>query len=526
MRRNRPNQLADVIDLKTEQVEGVSIESAHLAFYDHLGRRCAVFASRAFPKADRPAPIVVHCPGGGQAVRPRDLTYLVAQGFAAVSFDWQIGAAAPDRASRWPDGVVSQKSHFEDMDQMVLPLAVQAAGVAIDWMASDARSRAVDVGVTGISWGGYLTWVINACEPRIKAAVPVYGCGGIFEREIEYMLQWDVPEDMQKQWQQAWDPTSLVDNQIAPVCYLSATNDFFGWHTLANTMLDQLPAARRRSVNPNSSHHLDVTDANTGIAFLRYHIDGGPAMPPEPMLDTNFLVDLRGGDAVDTTIWWTPSRGIDPHRCWLPGLPNDRNRIQQAFARVTYENGITLNSPLRQFDRRQADRSAVRLAARGMPVAAEWPDAIAGLGISPGFSTTQYWGQHCTLEYEQGDRRKVRFIPTDDPPVSFGFTFLGLADPAWNDGAVTGLSFDIEIGQPMPDTLQVVLRRGKRQSNCGVADVPLQRIADGLYRLTLRLDHFDNAPDDLTWQDVRLVMVTAGEPLGHPVLGPIRRLTD
>ena len=33
------------------------------------------------------------------------------------------------------------------------------------------------IGITGISWGGYLTCIVAGLDDRLKVAVPVYGCG-------------------------------------------------------------------------------------------------------------------------------------------------------------------------------------------------------------------------------------------------------------------------------------------------------------------------------------------------------------
>ena len=39
-------------------------------------------------------------------------------------------------------------------------------------------------GVTGISWGGYLTCIVAGVDDRFKVAVPVYGCGFLHENSV------------------------------------------------------------------------------------------------------------------------------------------------------------------------------------------------------------------------------------------------------------------------------------------------------------------------------------------------------
>ena len=40
---------------------------------------------------------------------------------------------------------------------------------------------AEQIGVTGVSWGGYLTCIVDGVDSRFKFAVPVYGCGYLYE---------------------------------------------------------------------------------------------------------------------------------------------------------------------------------------------------------------------------------------------------------------------------------------------------------------------------------------------------------
>jgi len=42
-------------------------------------------------------------------------------------------------------------------------------------------------GVTGISWGGYLTCIVAGVDHRFKAATPTYGCG-FLERKIIWKI--------------------------------------------------------------------------------------------------------------------------------------------------------------------------------------------------------------------------------------------------------------------------------------------------------------------------------------------------
>ena len=55
--------------------------------------------------------------------------------------------------------------------------AVSAVVLAHSLLRSYPEVDASRIGVTGISWGGYLTCIVAGIDDRLKCAVPVYGCG-------------------------------------------------------------------------------------------------------------------------------------------------------------------------------------------------------------------------------------------------------------------------------------------------------------------------------------------------------------
>ena len=55
-------------------------------------------------------------------------------------------------------------------------------------------------GVTGISWGGYLTCIVAGVDRRFKLAVPVYGCGFYRDTAFEGELQKLRPEGADRGW--------------------------------------------------------------------------------------------------------------------------------------------------------------------------------------------------------------------------------------------------------------------------------------------------------------------------------------
>ena len=83
------------------------------------------------------------------------------------------------------------------------------------------------IGITGISWGGYLTCIVAGIDHELKVAVPVYGCGflaensawqqsGIFDR---------MSPEMRARWIENFDPSRYLAGVRCPVLFVNGTND-------------------------------------------------------------------------------------------------------------------------------------------------------------------------------------------------------------------------------------------------------------------------------------------------------------
>ena len=57
------------------------------------------------------------------------------------------------------------------------PIVIRAHSLVQSFAEVDAGLT----GLTGISWGGYLTCMTVGVDHRFKVAVPVYGCGFLHE---------------------------------------------------------------------------------------------------------------------------------------------------------------------------------------------------------------------------------------------------------------------------------------------------------------------------------------------------------
>lgn len=523
---NRPGTLrrAEPFDVQTH--DGFSIETAFLEFEDRFGRPVRLYAARCVPSSSAKLPLVVHQPGGGQTVSPADLVFLARQGFAAASFDWQIGAFDhdPKRKSRWPEGVCNQNAAIEHVEQAILPLAIQACGVVIDWMAQHPGVDASRVGVAGISWGGYLTWAVNAHEPRLKAAAPVFGCGGLWE--FGRPLHTQAKGKALAAWQSSWDALALAARQISPVCWVSSTNDFFGFHSAANALLNQLRVPHRRSCDPNNNHHVGAGESVLVVAWLKHYLAGGPAVPREPVLRDDLTIDAQDSKEdpiVEKQLWWSPPADVpDDYRCWLQSEPLGQ-RVERALGRVRYRSGLTLDTPLRSF--------VASPAAAGAPAELPdtWPDARDGTCSHWGLRSTQLHRTDVSVSAIPGDPTRSQWRVDRKDAGAVAVSFRGVADPRWNRGSgslkvdAIELNFDWQGANATALSIvgEFVMPDGRRA--VATQAVTVDPAATGA-KLLVRLDELKGRPAGATWADLKKLIVTGHITGNRFIMGPMVRV--
>ncbi|MEI6256826.1 MAG: alpha/beta fold hydrolase [Planctomycetota bacterium] len=194
------------------------------------GKPTQVFAYCGFPAGatgKSPAMVLIH--GGGGTAFPEWVKLWTDRGYVAIAMD--LAGKGVGRQPL-PDGGPDQS------DDMKFPLtaqplrdlwsyhAVAACVRAGSLLASLAEVDPDRIGVTGISWGGYLTCIVAGLDDRFKAAVPVYGCGFLADNST-WLSRFAA---MDPQWKQTWidnfDPSKHVGRAQMPMFFVNGTNDF------------------------------------------------------------------------------------------------------------------------------------------------------------------------------------------------------------------------------------------------------------------------------------------------------------
>jgi len=194
------------------------------------GKPTRIFAYYARPDGPGPFPAMVLVHGGGGKAFAAWAEHWAKRGYCAIAMD----LAGNGPAGRLPDGGPDQADttkfrEFTDADAKDLWTYHAVAAVLRGHSLLAARSE-VDrnrIGVTGISWGGYLTCIVAGIDDRLKVAVPVYGCGFLHENSV-----WLEPRiskmtlEQRDRWVSLWDPSRYLAGVSCPILFLNGSNDF------------------------------------------------------------------------------------------------------------------------------------------------------------------------------------------------------------------------------------------------------------------------------------------------------------
>jgi dienelactone hydrolase len=204
--------------------------------YDGLryhGRTNRVFAWLGVPplKPGEKAPAMVLVHGGGGTAFEAWVRLWVERGYAAIAMD-TCGQVPVGSYGKWIRDELGGPPGWGGFDQLNLPAEEQWTYHAVaDAILAHSLIRSLPevdpnkTGVTGISWGGYLTCIIAGIDTRFKLAVPVYGCGfyrdTVFGKDLE-----NLGPELADKWMSWWDPSVYLENATLPILWVNGSNDF------------------------------------------------------------------------------------------------------------------------------------------------------------------------------------------------------------------------------------------------------------------------------------------------------------
>ena len=264
------------------------VQEVYYAGEPYRGRPTRVFAYLARPDGEGafPAMLLVHG-GGGKAFRAW-AEHWARRGYVALAMD--TAGCGPDGplADGGPDQNDAGKfREFTDAEvrDMWTYHAVAAVIRGCSLLATVPGVDANRIGITGISWGGYLTCIVAGLDDRVKVAVSVYGCGFLGENSV-----WKngslakMSPDSRARWLREFDPSQYLGGVNCPFLFLNGSNDF-GYPLDSFRASSRLvsPPFRRISVVINLPHGHIWTFGEVDAFVDGVLLDGIPLPELEPM---------------------------------------------------------------------------------------------------------------------------------------------------------------------------------------------------------------------------------------------------
>ena len=199
----------------------------------YKGRPTRVFAWLGIPavKPGQKVPGMVLVHGGGGTAFEEWVRLWVGRGYAAIAMD-TCGQIPVGTYGHWVRDDQGGPPGWGGYDQIDAPRQDQWAYHAVaDAILAHSLLRSLPevdperTGVTGISWGGYLTCILAGVDPRFKLAAPVYGCGFTDQHAFAGSVTNLGPERAAR-WMAWWDPSSYLDKAPMPMLWVTGSNDF------------------------------------------------------------------------------------------------------------------------------------------------------------------------------------------------------------------------------------------------------------------------------------------------------------
>ncbi len=201
------------------------------------GRPTHVFAWYGSPAHGGPVrlPAVVLVHGGGGTAFANWVKLWNSRGYAAIAIDTCGSVPVSAGNNTWKRNPGGGPPCWDaSFDQLDWPKSDQWTYQAVsDIILANSLLRSfpeVDphrVGITGISWGAYLTTIVASIDSRFRFAVPVYGCGFLGEDSYWLPKFKEIGEVKAQEWLGLWDPSVYLRRARMPFLWVDGTNDQF-----------------------------------------------------------------------------------------------------------------------------------------------------------------------------------------------------------------------------------------------------------------------------------------------------------
>ncbi|MFA6085435.1 alpha/beta hydrolase family protein [Mucilaginibacter sp.] len=263
--------------VKTVSVNTDSVVVRRITFTSRKGVNTiyGIIASPAAP-GKYPALLVMH--GGGSYADELEgfIRKYAAQGYVAMAVD-EPGICNPGKAKlsegAWRNRPKEPDSRFDiaqSVDSSTLVDAVTAGLGAFNLLENEVNVDRNYIGITGFSWGGYMTTMLSGLlGNRVKAAYAVFGCG-FYEKGSNWKdLLGTMPEKERMAWLANFDAGRKAPGIKCPYFIEASVNDKYFWPEAVMATLNAVNAPKNLVWGPN----LDHVRLNAGERMQQLYFD-------------------------------------------------------------------------------------------------------------------------------------------------------------------------------------------------------------------------------------------------------------
>ena len=284
---------------KTYPASGFGADGVRALFYEGLayqGKATRVFAWYGLPetKTDEKLPAMVLVHGGGGTAFLEWVRLWNRRGYAAIAMDL-CGCIPRGNYGDWHRHEFGGPPGWGGFQQIDWPIedqwtyhAVSDIILANSLLRSFPKIDADRIGLTGISWGGYLTCIVSGIDQGFRFAVPVYGCGFLGDNSAWLSIFAEMGEQRSGKWLRLWDPSQYLKNTTMPMLWVTGTNDLaYPLDSLQKSY--RLPTGRRTlcirirmphghggaGENPKEIHAFANSILRDGVPLAEITLQGG-----------------------------------------------------------------------------------------------------------------------------------------------------------------------------------------------------------------------------------------------------------
>ncbi len=218
-----------------DDIVAEGVKSLYFEGMKYQGKPTRVFAYYGVPtgSAGKKVPAMVLIHGGGGTAFDRWVKLWNSRGYAAIAMD-TCGCIPVGTYGNWKrhdhGGPPGWDASFGQLGTPVVDQwtyhAISAAVLAHTLIRSYPEIDVDRIGVTGISWGGYLTSIVAGVDSRYQFAAPVYGCGFLGDNSVWLPAFQKLGKEQADLWLRQWDPSSYLGQAKMPILWVNGTNDF------------------------------------------------------------------------------------------------------------------------------------------------------------------------------------------------------------------------------------------------------------------------------------------------------------